>query len=103
MGVMTKRQRGIIEDIESKLGYIFDGNDSPTGAHRFIEKHIDELRVFNKKSNYIYKPSGRQLRYIKLIEKELDITFDGSTLKDAWEWLQENIPLFKLQRKGIYG
>jgi len=47
MGVMTKRQRGIIEDIESKLGYIFDGNDSPTGAHRFIEKHIDKLDMDN--------------------------------------------------------
>ncbi len=103
MGVMTKRQRGVVNAIESKLGYPFDRNDSPTGGDRFIKQHIEELRTFNKKSNYIYKPSGRQLRYIKLIEKELDITFDGSTLKDAWEWLQENIPLFKLQKKGICG
>ena len=50
----------------------------------------------------IYKPTEKQLKYIKVISENLGINFTGTTKEDARQWLSENIPKHKEYLKNLY-
>lgn len=97
MITITKMQKSLIEDIESKLKICFSGDDR-THASKFIHQNIKALRKVNKKVHRINTPTGRQLRYIKKVEKEDGTKFRGSSFEDAMEFIGEH----KLSQEGIY-
>ncbi len=101
---MTIRQLGVIADIGRKLGIVFYGSDSDSVsvADRFISKHINELRKYNKKHNLPKRPTGKQMKHILRIEKELDIVFDGMTYDDAWGFISEYYNESRMHKDGIY-
>ena len=95
--LITKMQKSVIEDIESKLGIYFSGSNR-THASKFIHKNIKALRKFGKKAGRIPTPTGRQLRYIKKVEKQDGLKFEGWTFEDASEFIGEH----KLSQEGIF-
>ena len=97
MFTITKMQKSVIENIESKLKIYFSGSNR-TQASKFIHENIKALRKFDKKIGRINTPTGRQLRYIKKIEKQDGIKWEGWTFEDAYEFIAEH----KLSQKGIY-
>ncbi len=101
---MTLRQLGVIADIGRKLGIVFYGSDSDSVsvADRFISKHISELRKYNKKHNLPKRPTGKQMKWILQIEKELDIVFDGMSYDDAWSFISEYRMEAVMHKDGIY-
>jgi hypothetical protein len=98
---MTKRQRSVVLDIEGKLGIPYEGNDGNTHASRFIAKHIESLREFNKTMGNVILATGKQMRYINHIEKELDVKYEGNTFNQAWEFISKYGALSKLRGRGI--
>ena len=98
---MTKKQRSVVLDIEGKLGIPYEGNDGSTHASRFIAKHIESLREFNKTMGNAILATGKQMRYIKYIEEELDVKYEGKTFDDAWEFISKYGALSKLRKGGI--
>jgi len=99
MITITKKQKQIIIAIEVKLGIIYKTpNEGRTVASRFIAKHIEALREYNRANNLDAPPTGKQDRCIKAIEKEFDVVFEGRTLFEANDFIKE----FQLIRHGIY-
>jgi hypothetical protein len=103
---MTKRQKSIIMDIEFKLGIVYEtpeaGLASFATASRFIAKHIDELRKYNRSINFDPPPTGKQDRYINVIEKELHVKFMGTTITEASEFIAMNYKNYQLVKRGVY-
>ena len=95
--LITKMQKTVIKDIESKLRICFSGSNR-AHASKFIHQNIKALRKVNNKIGRINTPTGRQLRYIKKVEKEDGLKFQGWTFEDAREFIGEH----KLSQRGIY-
>jgi hypothetical protein len=103
MGIMTKKQKSLIMDMEFKLGAIYKTPlAGPTLASRFIARHIEALREYNTVTNFQVPPTGKQDRYIRVIEQELDVCFTGTTLKEACEFIGIHVGDFKLTKTQIY-
>jgi hypothetical protein len=94
---ITERQKSIIKSMESKLGICFSGVDRKQ-ASKFIHQNIKALRKLNEKIGRVNMPTGRQMRYIKKVEKKDGIKFDGETFQDAYDYIAEH----KLSEVGIY-
>jgi hypothetical protein len=103
MGFMTNKQKSVIIDIELKLGIVYETPKAgPDAAGKFIGKHIETLRQYNMKTDFKAPPTGKQLRYIKDIEKQLNVSFPGKTLKEACKFIQLYHIEYKLYVKNIY-
>lgn len=98
MALMTKLQRKYIEDIERNLNITYHGRHNRDDAYSFIKQYEDENRKFNIKNKIKFPPTGKQLRYIKDIEKVTEKKFTGKTLKEANKFIQKNVDEFKLNR-----
>ena len=100
---MTKKQKSVIMAIEFKLGITYETPSAgPTLASRFIAKHIEKLREYNSRINFEVPPTGKQLRYIKVIEDELNVDFKGSKLKEACEFIRIHHGNYQLNKRQIY-
>ena len=99
---MTTRQLSIVVDIGRKLGIEYEGNDGSSVVERFIAKHIDELREYNKAHKIPRKPTGKQMKYISRIEKELDVEFTGVTFDNAWDFIADYCNEALMHKDGIY-
>ena len=103
MGYITRRQRSIITDIEYKLGVFYETPlAGPTLASKFISKHIEALREHNNRTGFEPPPTGKQMRYIEAIEKECNVSFNGTLLREASEFIRKHRPDFQLTKTDIY-
>ena len=103
MGFMTNKQKSVIIALELKLVIVYETPKAgPDAAGKFIGKHIETLRQYNMKTDFEVPPTGKQLRYIKNIEKQLDVSFPGNTLKEACNFIQLYHKEYKLYRHNIY-
>jgi hypothetical protein len=89
MGVISKRQKPVIEDIEKKLGIKYEGQDSHTHAERFITKHISALRKYNQEHKIPAFMSRKQFLYIQAIEKDGRVKFIGKTAAEASDFIEK--------------
>ena len=85
-------------DIEKNLKVNYCGQNNREEAHLFIKQYKDENRKFNIKNKIKFPPTGKQLRYIKDIEKVTEKEFIGKTLKEASKFIEKNLDEFKLNQ-----
>ena len=90
MALWTKLQRKYVEDIEKNLNIKYDGKPNRDEASLFISKHKQANREFIIKMKKPAPPTGKQIRYIRDIEKILNIKFEGKTIMEARSFISEN-------------
>jgi hypothetical protein len=91
MALMTKSQEKYIKDIEKNLNVKYSGSPSRKDASIFIKKYVDKNRKIRLGNNDIILPTGKQLRFIRAIEKNLGIKFRGKTFEEASLFIYQKI------------
>lgn len=102
MAKMTPRQKDIIKDIELKLNIPYNLKDNRDKASMFIRNHIHRLRKSNQQTSFVPPPTGNQVRFIKVIEKELNVEFDGTTFNEAWKFINKYKMHYEMALSDIY-
>lgn len=98
---LSSKQKKLIKAIEKKTGDKFEGS-SLTEASEYIDKHKAEIDKIDFRESK--KPSKKQLDAINKICVMYQVEFNGSTMKDACEFLDEWMPKYmqywEEKRKG---
>ena len=92
-------------DIQLKLGVTFKPMRGSHGGRReaatFIARYMPALKEYNENNHIEPPPTGKQVRYIRAIEDELDVCFRGETLVEASEFIGFHAEAFKISKKEI--
>lgn len=82
----SKKMVTVYKDIEYTLGIKLEGNpNSFDDVHKFIDENIERWR--EAKDNQ--PPSEKQMKGVNLILDRLGIEFEGTTRKEASEFLDQ--------------
>lgn len=100
---MTKLQKEYIKDIEKILQIKYCGLNCRRTASKFIKEHKKQHSFEKAKQGKsgVPLPTGNQLRYIKQIEKVLEVSFKGKTYREADSFIGEYKPYYQLQRTNV--
>jgi hypothetical protein len=101
---MSIKQDELVRDIEQKLGKKCYSNH-PVEKSKFIDKNYRELQKYNKEHGIDtseFDATESQLKYIRTIESTLGITFEGTTVGEARDFISRHKKEFDQSRPSKY-
>lgn len=98
----TVAQRKFVKAISSTLDIKYTGKlMNKAEVQSFIQDHLKEYRRYREDNNLPIHPTNKQIKFIKSIVKHLNTEWEGETLEEAKEFLDEWIPKFWEYKKEM--